>query len=94
MRRINVPITRFQSRGRNFASALAALGASVVMTMRIFGEPPQGRLKRTHAIEQIYENLGAGEFDSREVISERMVLTVPMPTDSSDRRREVQIGLN
>jgi hypothetical protein len=64
------------------------------MTMRIFGEPPQGRLKRTHAIEQVYEDLGAGEFDGREVISERIVLTVPMPADSSPRRRTAQIGLN
>jgi hypothetical protein len=94
MRRGNVPITGLRSRGRNIASSLAALGASVVMTMRIFGEQPQGRLSRTHAIEQIYEDLGAGEFDLREVISERMVLTVPMPTDSSPRRHEAQIGLN
>jgi hypothetical protein len=94
MRQGNVPISRLRSRGRNLASAVAALGASVVMTMRIFGEPPQGRLKRMHAIEQVYEDLGAGEFDAREVISERMVLTVPMPSDSSPRRRKAQIGLN
>lgn len=85
---------RSKSLGHRLTKRFAALGASVVMTMRIFGEHPQGRLRRPHVIEQVYEDTCVGLFDSREIAGKRYVLTLPLPTEPSMQRREVQIGLN
>jgi hypothetical protein len=80
--------------GRRFTKSVAAFGASVVMTMRIFGEPPQGRLRRTNVIEQIYEDVSLGPFDPREIVKERLVLTLPLPSEPLARRGNVRINSN
>jgi hypothetical protein len=74
--------------------SVAALGASVVMTMRIFGEPPQGRLRRTNVIEQVYEDVSLGPFDPREIVNEQLVLTLPLPSEPLVRRENAQFNSN
>jgi len=79
---------------RRLSKSLAALGASLVMTMRIFGEPPQGRLRRTNVIEQVYDDVALGPFDPREVVNERIVLTLPLPAEPLSRRGNFRISSN
>jgi hypothetical protein len=62
--------------------------------MRIFGEPPQGRLRRTNVIEQVYEDGSLGPFDPREIVKERLVLTLPLPSEPTARRGNAQINSN
>ena len=90
-RRFSIRVSPF---GRRITKSVAALGASVVMTMRIFGEPPQGRLRRTNVIEQIYEDVSFGPFDPREIVKERLVLTLPLPSEPLARRGNVRINSN
>jgi len=94
MRRFDSSPGKSPSIGRRLSRGVAALGASVVMTMRIFGEPPQGRLRRTNAIEQLYEDEALGPFDRREVVNERIVLTIPLPSTPLTRRGNAQINSN
>jgi hypothetical protein len=73
---------------------VAALGASAVLAMRIFSEPPRGRLRRNHFIEQVIDEATIGGLDPREVVAGRVVITLPIDRDAAPRRLGTQIGLN
>jgi hypothetical protein len=79
---------------KHWTTRIAAVGASVVLTMRIFSEPPQGRLRANHAIERVIDDLGGSVYDPKEVVNNRIVLTLPMDRDATSPRSGTRFGLN
>jgi hypothetical protein len=79
---------------KHWSTRIAVVGASVVLTMRIFSEPPRGRLRANHAIERVVDDFGGSVYDPKEVVNNRVVITLPIDRDATPRRLGTQIGLN
>jgi hypothetical protein len=79
---------------KRWTAKIAAVGASVVLTMRIFSEPPRGRLRTGHVIERVIDDAGGSVYDPKEIVDNRVVITLPMDRDAISRRLGTRIGLN
>jgi hypothetical protein len=79
---------------KRFSRNIAAIGASVVLTMRIFSEPPHGRLRIGHVVERVVDDVSNGGLDPREVVENRIVLTLPIDREAPPRRLGPHFGLN
>jgi len=79
---------------RNWSTKIAAIGASVVLTMRIFSEPPRGRLRTGHVVERVIDDFAFEGHDPREVVKDRIIITLPIDCDAAPRRLGTHLGLN
>jgi hypothetical protein len=61
-----------------FVRGLRVGATSLLLTMRLFGTIPSGRSRPNYAIERELDGEEDGTFDPREVISGRVVLTLPI----------------
>jgi hypothetical protein len=78
---------------KQWTAQIVAIGASLVLSMRIFSEPPRGRLPVTHVVERVVDESTAG-LDLREVVNDRIVLTLPIDRGASPRNVGSRFGLN
>jgi hypothetical protein len=79
---------------KNWTTRIAAIGASVLLTMRIFSEPPRGRLRMANVVERVVDDSANFGLDPREVVNGRIVLTLPMDRNAPPRAVENRFGLN
>jgi hypothetical protein len=79
---------------KHWTTRIAAIGASVVLTMRIFSEPPQGRLRGNHVIERVIDDVAYSGYDPKEVVNNRVVITLPMDRHATPPRSGTIFGLN
>jgi len=90
--RIDVRNTLLGARIRAFR-VLQTVGASTLLTMRLFDILPESDARPRTAI--VRELRLTGRFDPREVLPNGMVLTLPLEANSANRReRLAEVGLN
>ncbi|HEY7029857.1 MAG TPA: hypothetical protein VH482_00955 [Thermomicrobiales bacterium] len=91
-RRIDVPSALLDVRARALKT-LRAVGASTLLTMRLFDVLPESAARPRTAI--VRELTLGGIFDPREVLPNGMVLTLPLEANSANRReRLAEFGPN
>jgi hypothetical protein len=79
---------------KGWSTKVAAIGASVVLTMKIFSEPPRGRLRTGHVVERVVDDISRDGYDPREIVGNRIVLTLPIDRDAVPRRLGSHVQLN
>ncbi len=85
--------TAIQGTQRKALEMLRAVGASTLLTMRLFDILPEPDSRPRAAI--VRELTVSGTFDPRELLPNGMVLTLPLSADSQQSaRRFAEIGPN
>jgi hypothetical protein len=92
MRLVNLPRALSGARGHALET-LRAVGASALLTMRLFELLPDAETQPSAAI--VRELTLSGRFDPREVLPNGVVLTLPLAAADPNRQdRLVEIGPN
>jgi hypothetical protein len=83
-----------RARYRRLPEAARAVGASMILTMRLFQELPERHAQPDTAI--VREWTRAGRFDPRERLANGTVLTMPFLPDTAEHRprRGIELGPN